>query len=118
MNHSETQAKTDTTPAAYMTGASWSDAEPFEIVRRVSDKTMEIRAMSATLSPEWTADRVPGGFAGHVRNQDSQRWDIVPNPDMPVFRVRLCKGGFWKAANSSMRFYPSARPVKFYDFNF
>lgn len=94
----------------------YSDTNPFEIIRRVSDKTIEIRSMNAERDPSWKADFVAGGFCGTVINQRDQRWIISSDADAPVVRIRLGKQG-WKDANGR-RFELSDQPVKFYDFNF
>jgi hypothetical protein len=95
----------------------WSDVKPFEVVRVISGKTLEIREMSATRDPSWTPDRVPGGFAGHVRNNDSQRWIIKSEPNNPIIRARLTKSGKWSVGGCD-RYLVSDEPVYRYDFNF
>lgn len=95
----------------------YSDIEPFEIVRRVSDKTIDIRMMDAQRDPTWVPEAIPGGFCAHVVNQDSQRWIIKSNPDGRVVRIRKQKNGDWKCANGN-RYGLTAEPVKFYDYNF
>lgn len=94
----------------------YSDINPFEIVRRVSEKTLEIRAMSAERDPAWKPDFVPGGFFGTVVNQNSQRWNITSDPAGRVVRIRLGKRG-WKDAHGNI-YSLSETPVKFYDYNF
>jgi len=94
----------------------YSDVKPFEVVRRVSDKTLEVRAMKAERDPTWKPDFVPGGFCGTVVNQGSQRWIITSDPSGVVRRIRLGKRG-WKDAHGG-RYDLSDKPVKFYDYNF
>lgn len=100
----------------YANHYGYSDVNPFEIVRRVSDKTLEIRAMKAERDPSWKPDFVAGGFCGTVVNQSSQQWLIKSDPDGRVVRIRLGKHG-WKDA-AKRRYGLSDEPVKFYDFNF
>ena len=100
----------------YANYLGYSDISPFEIVRRISDKTLEIRAMSAERDPSWKPDFVPNGFCGHISNQHDQRWFISRDPDRPVVRIRLGKQG-WKDRNGR-RFELSDKPRKFYDYNF
>ena len=52
----------------YANHIGYSDVNPFEIIRRVSDKTLELRAMNAERDPSWNPDFVPGGFFGTVVN--------------------------------------------------
>ena len=106
----------------YANHYGYSDINPFEVVRKVSDKTLEIRAMSAERDPSWKPDFVPGGFFGTVReacaqgHPGSQEWVIKSNPNGHIVRIRLGKRG-WKDA-AKRHYELSDEPVKFYDFNF
>ena len=117
-----------TTPYANQYG--YSDVSPFEIVRQVSERTLEVRALR-TERAVWTPKVYIGGFAAHIgrgarrdrpkvnrliSNQHEQRWNVTVNPDAPVVRIRLGKRG-WKDSNGNA-FRLNASPVKFYDFNF
>lgn len=95
----------------------WSDVAPYEVIRRISDKCLEVRAMSAELDPTWTPEVVVGGFAGHCVNNGSQQWRITSDPTEEVLRIRLHKDGTWKS-KYGQRFTLSDRPVKFRDYNF
>jgi len=101
----------------YANYLGWSDIHPFEIVRRVSNKTIDIRGMDAELDPDWKPEIIPGGFAGHCVNQREQRWNIVSNPANRVIRIRLHKSGDWKDTRG-LKFSLSDQPVKFYDYDF
>ena len=94
-----------------------SDKDPYEIVRVVSDQTLEVRKMDAELDPEWNPSFEPGGFAGHCTNQNEQRWIFKSNPYRPTERIRLRKRGGWKDPYGT-RFILSDVPKKFYDYNF
>lgn len=100
----------------------YTDGEPFEVVRVISDKTMEIRQMKATLSPDWKPDIIPGGFAGHCVNQNEQVWLYESDPSMPVVRMRKVKPTHanrlmtWKSKYGHHRL--SDKPRKFHDYNF
>lgn len=60
-----------------------SDRYPFEVIKIVSDKCIEIRAMST---------RMPGaGFTLDI-NQD---WELISNPNGEVIRIRLNSKGRW-----------------------
>jgi len=100
----------------YANHIGYTDVTPYEIVRRVSDKTLEVREMTAerdrTIKLEWAA----GGFAGHCINQDDQEWTITPNPNSLIIRIRLGKRG-WRDKFGG-RFNLAEKPVKFYDYNF
>jgi len=96
----------------------YSDVNPYEIVRRVSDRTIEIRAMDAErANPAEDMGFIPGGFVGHFADQHKQQWTITSNPEAPVTRIRLRKNGHWYDAHGQ-RFVLGVKPVKFYDYNF
>jgi hypothetical protein len=95
----------------------YSDINPYEVVRVVSDKTIEVREMDAERDPTWTPEFIPGGFSAHCTNQHSQRWIITSNPENRVVRIRLSKNGFWKSADGR-KFHLGDEPVRFYDYNF
>lgn len=101
----------------YANRYGYSDVEPYEIVRFVSDKTVEVRELNAERDPEWKPEWHVGGFAGHCSNQREQRWLFSRNEGSPVFRIRRQKDGKWKCAAGN-KFYLSDKPVKFYDYNF
>ncbi len=102
----------------YANQLGYSDVSPFEVVRHVSDKTVEIRAMNAVRSnPTESMGFQAGGFVGHFADQERQRWEITSNPEARVFRIRLQKDGKWRCKHGN-RYALSERPVKFYDYNF
>jgi hypothetical protein len=93
----------------------YSDVEPFEIVRRISDKTIEIREMDAERDESVKMEFIPGGFSAHCSNQHDQKWFIKSNPSNPVIRIRLGKKG-WMGKRG--RYVLDSKPIKFYDYNF
>ena len=93
----------------------WSDVAPFEIIRVISPKTIELRAMSAELDDEFKPEFVSGGFAGHCTNQGKQTYKYKSCPEGVVVRARLGKKG-WKSSHG--RHVLSTEPRKFYDYNF
>lgn len=101
----------------YANRHGWSDVEPYEVVRVISDKTIEVRRMKyardETFVPEWVA----GGFAGVCTNQGQQKWVIEPDETEQVIRIRRHVDGAYRSA-SGMRFALSDKPVRFYDYNF
>jgi hypothetical protein len=100
----------------YANEVGYSDVEPHEVIREVSDKCLEIRAMDAKRDPTWKPEFIPGGFAGHCTNQSSQRWTYSSNEERPTFRIRLGKRG-WKDKHGN-RYVLADKPRKFYDYNF
>jgi hypothetical protein len=100
----------------YANHIGWSDVDPYEVVRVISEKTIEIREMDAKRDDSVKLEFIPGGFSAHCSNQSDQKWSITSNPENRVIRIRLGKKG-WKDAHGR-RFALSDEPVKFYDYNF
>lgn len=93
-----------------------SDVYPFEIINRITDKTIDIRAMDAKLG-DWTPDCDVGGFCAHVRNNRSQTWVVTSNPSNWIVRIRKHKDGQWRDRDGN-RYKLSDHPVRFHDYNF
>lgn len=100
----------------YANHYGYSDVYPFEVVRVISDKTIEVREMDAERDDSVKLEWLPGGFAGHCVNQRDQKWFITSNESNPVIRLRLNKKG-WQDKHGR-RFGLSDKPVRFYDYNF
>jgi hypothetical protein len=113
----------DTTPRTalptqrYANHYGYSDIHPFEVVRVVSEQTLDIRRMVAVLDPTWKAEIIPGGFAGHCTNQSEQRWTYSSDPSFTTTRIRLNKKGRWFDKYGD-RYCLSDEPRRFHDFNF
>jgi len=100
----------------YANHIGWSDINPFEVVRRVSDITLEIREMHAERDQSVKLEFVPGGFSAICLNDRDQQWFITSDESAPVIRIRLGKRG-WKD-KFGRRYELADEPVKFYDHNF
>lgn len=100
----------------YANHYGYSDVNPYEVVKVISDKTIEVREMDSEKDPSWVPNWHVGGFAGHCSNQQEQKWFIKSNAENPVVRIRLGKQG-WKDKNGR-KFGLSAEPIRFYDYNF
>ena len=98
----------------YANEYSYSDVEPYEIVRVISSKTLEIRPMNSERI-QVDLKFIVGGFAGHCINQDDQKWNITSNPNAPTIRIRLTKRGWTR---HHYKYHLSDTPIKFYDYNF
>lgn len=94
----------------------YTDIIPYEVVRIISNKTIEIRQMGYKLAEDWKPEMIPGGFAAHCTNNNTQRYTFETNKDSIVIRARLHKNGKWKSAFGEHRL--SDVPVAFYDYNF
>ena len=117
--HARSECRVVPVKLGFANNALYSDVEPFEIVRVDSDKTIEVRAMDATMADDWKPNMVSGGFAFHCTNNDDQRkaWVITSNEANPVVRIRKQKNGTWYN-KSNGRFFLAEQPAKKYDFNF
>lgn len=94
----------------------YSDIRPFEVVRKVSDVTLELREMEADLSEDFTPKFVAGGFAAHCTNQLEQKYTYRSNESAPVIRARLRKDGyFWSKLG---KHWLSHSPLRYHDYNF
>ena len=69
-------------------GTYWTDVTPFEVVRVISDKTIEIRELEV---------KIVGG------DWLDPEYELYHREDRPVERVRKCKSG-WKTS-SGMKIY-------------
>jgi hypothetical protein len=95
----------------------YTDHSPYTVVAvSPSGKTVTLQADSAELDPNWKPEVIPGGFAGHCVNNDSQQWIIKPNPSAPLVKVRLQKDGSFKTAGGST--VAIGYRSKFHDYNF
>ena len=90
----------------------YTDIDPFEVVRVISPKCVEIRMMDAkqTVFP---TDFHPGGFSGHYADNRNQEYEYTSDMNSGVIRIRLGKNGWGNG-----RYIMSDQPVKFYDYNF
>lgn len=89
-----------------------SDSRPFEVIRVISDKTVEIRRMNHE------PIRLPkqfhvGGFSAHCSDNYAQEYSYSSDPEAPILRIRLGLKG-WDQGRFSM----SQEPSYFYDYNF
>jgi len=100
----------------YVTESGYSDAYPYEIVRVVSDKCIEIRALNAELLNGDELKFHVGGFSSHCSNQRAQEYRYSSNPDAGLLKVRLNKHGNW--VHKGRRFSLAEKPYKFHDYNF
>ena len=101
----------------YANHYGYTDVNPFEVVRVVSDKTVEVREMDAKRDDSVKLEFHIGGFSAHCANQREQKWLITSNPSNSILRIRLSKTGVWKDKHGR-RFGLSDKPIKFYDYNF
>lgn len=94
----------------------YSDTTPFEVVKVISDKTLEVRKMNAKLAEGQKPEFVVGGFCAHCTNQSELKYDISSNESNPVIRIRKHKNGYFY--NGGDKFKLDDEPEYFYDYNF
>jgi len=99
----------------YANHYGYTDVNPYEVVKVISDKTIEIREMDAEKNPEVKTSFEIGGFCAHSDNV--QDWIITSNPNNPVIRIRLSKKKGW-VSKFGEKFGLADKPRKFYDYNF
>ena len=93
-----------------------TDVKAYEIVKVISDKTIEIRPMVAQHDISHLK-QVSGGFSGHVVEQGNQKVTYESDETAPTFRIRKKKNGDdWTYKGG--RFGLQEKPYAFYDFNF
>lgn len=95
----------------YCNRHGYSDVYPFEVVKVISSKIVEIRAMDYILIHPAEVLGV-GGFAA-VHDNHSQKWDCISNPENGTTRIHLGKKG-WGNGHYQM----NDNPIYFYDYNF
>lgn len=88
----------------------YSDTDPYEVVRVISPRKIEIREMEARLV---TAPiQHIGGFCANTEN-DTQEWAMTSNEAYPLKTITLTKNGWGEG-----HFQMSDKSVKIYDYNF
>jgi len=94
----------------YCNRHGYSDIEPFEVVRVLSPRKIEVRMMEAKLI---TAPiQHLGGFLAHTEN-DTQKWECISIPENSIREITLTKKGWGRG-----EFRMSDEPRNFYDYNF
>jgi hypothetical protein len=95
----------------------YSDVEPHEVIRKVSEKCVEVRHVIShrIRTPN---DFHAGGFVGHFADNGAQEYTFRKNEEAQVFRIRLSKAKKGWFDSSGQRYVMSNFPRKFYDYNF
>ena len=95
----------------------YSDVDAYEIVKVISDKTIEVRKMD-TEHDISHLEQYAGGFCGHVADQRNQKVTYASNPNAKVIRIRRKKNNPEQWVNGNLRFGLTEKPYAFYDYNF
>jgi len=94
----------------------YSDKHPYEIVKVVSPRTLEVRLVDAQLDTTWKPETVKGGFSGYTVNNHEQKWLYNTNAKNDTVRIRRRKDGYYYSAIG--RHALATAPSKFHDYNF
>lgn len=92
-----------------------TDKRPYETTRVINEGHLQVREMKATKG-DWEMEWHKGGFAGHVANQDEQKWIIESDEQGYSTFIILSDTGWHDALG--FRYVMTEQPVKFYDYNF
>jgi hypothetical protein len=95
----------------------YSDVHAYEIIKVISDKTIEVRAMTAKHDISHLK-QYAGGFSGHVENQRNQKVTYESDSSAPVVRIRKKKNNPESWTSNGQRFGLTEAPYAFYDYNF
>ena len=98
----------------YANHIQWTDIDPYEVVKIISPKCVEIREMR-TKQIVFPKEFHIGGFSAHCQDNFNQKYEYISDKTIPTIRIRKGKNG-WKAG--SMKFRMSDTPRKHYDYNF
>lgn len=109
--------KTSFEQATHANYHSYSDVTPFEIVKKVSEKTIDVREMDYKALNSNNLDFHAGGFSAHCSNQYEQKYSYEANEENPIIRIRLHMDGHYYCKHGK-RHTLSTQPVRFYDYNF
>lgn len=107
------EVKTFTHASCY----GYSDVDAYEIVKVISDNTIEVRKMD-TKHDISHLKQYAGGFCGHVEDQRNQKVAYASNPNAEVIRIRRKKNNPEQWSNNGNRFGLTQKPYAFYDYNF
>lgn len=99
----------------YFTECMYSDSHAWVEINR-TDKTVTVVAVEVKPDPEWDAKKefYPGGFCGHMANQNEQTWLFAGFNYGIVRKLRMTKKG-WSCKGT--RFMEDVAR-EFHDYNF
>ena len=95
----------------------YTDVRAYEIVKVVSDQTIEIRAMEVKHDISHLTQHV-GGFSAHTENQHNQKVTYASKSNNPVIRIRRKTNNPNAWTGNGSRFGLTETPYAFYDYNF
>lgn len=93
----------------------YTDMEAYTIVAKTA-KSIKIQKDDAKLD-NWKPEIIPGGFAGHCVNQDSQKYTYTQNKENSTMVIYADKDGNYKQKGYRRPNVYLGRK-KYYDYNF
>lgn len=99
-----------------MNEISYMGVKPYEVVKVISEKTIEIRSMNYELSNDIDLKFHIDGFCVSCSNQETQQYKYTSNEDAEVVRVRLHKDGYFHCKYGS-KYLLSDKPLRFYNYS-
>lgn len=100
----------------FATHYAYSDINPYEVIRVVSDNCLEVREMNHENDPNDMPTFVPGGFSAICTH--SGKRVITSNPNGRHFKITRKKKDPTSWGYKSMRFSLDKEPRAYYDHNF
>ncbi len=95
----------------------WTDRHPYEVVDIISEKCLQIRAMKVDGGLKKDHVFLPGGFCGHVVDQETaQEWTLSSDLHGKVIRLRRHKDNSWRDRDGQR--FLVGKAIKFHDYNF
>ena len=95
---------------------AYTDVNPYEVLRVVSDNCLEVREMDHENDPNDMPKFVPGGFSAICIHEGSRI--IKSNPKNKTFKITRKKRNPDAFTYKGMRFVLNEKPVAYYDHNF
>ena len=101
----------------YASEHGWSDVYAYELVKVISDQTLEVRKMRTERD---ASDLIwePGGFSARCVNPRDQKTTYFSEPDNPVIRIRKKKGDWNVWTHKGRTFDLRTEPYAYHDYNF
>lgn len=106
----------------FATYLGYTDREAYEVIRVISDKTIEVRQLDAKRDPSFKPEFIVGGYSGYCTNDHEQKWIFSSNENNEVIRLRRKKKQKYRNKElfgyKNSEFVLADEPYKYYDYNF
>jgi dGTP triphosphohydrolase len=115
--NSESRIVEDVKVFTHVSEYCYTDVKAYEIIKVVSDKTIEVRLMTTKHNISHLTQHV-GGYSAHTENQQNQKVTYSSDINNPVIRIRRKKNNPEEWTSNGSRFGLTEAPFAFHDFNF